>query len=152
MEKPTLIQNIKTAATHLQNSKLKNLDSIGSVLNDIKQELELSSNEEAMMLVAILDCQCSGRISDIGDLGSYFKCTPLDVMEFVPNLNDLIQKGFIMIENKDEIMASKKIYKLCPNVFYSIIEGQAVKPVPPANANLSPTEAIGLYSILSVTR
>ena len=81
MENVSLMQNIRIAASKLKDCKLKRLNLITPTLEAIKRELFLSSKEETMILVAILDRQCSCQNTDLGDLSNYFGCSALDVMQ-----------------------------------------------------------------------
>ena len=135
MENVTLMQNIRIAASKLKDCKLKRLNLITPTLEAIKRELFLSSKEETMILVAILDRQCSCQNTDLGDLSNYFGCSALDVMEFVPAINSLLSKGYIMAENRSEWLISKKQFMLCADIFYAIIEGREINLISPDNAN-----------------
>ena len=75
MEKSSLIQHIKAAANKLKDSKLKRQAAIATSLEAIRQALSLENQEQAMMLVVILDRQCSQRDSDIDGLSSYLGCS-----------------------------------------------------------------------------
>ncbi len=131
----TLMQNIKTAATKLKGSKFKRLSTIVPVLEQIRKETLLSSNEEAMLLVAILDRQCSNRHSDFDDLSNYFECSALDIMEYVPAAKSLISKGYICADNTNEREITKMSFEVCIDVFSAIIEGKRVNPMSPAQIN-----------------
>ena len=135
METTSLMQHIRTAASKLNGCKLKRSNVIAPTLDAIGKELQLASREETMILVAVLDRQCTCRNTELDDLANYFECSALDVMEFVPAINSLISKGYISTENKSERLISKKQFMLCPDVFYAIIEGRKVQPVPPSQIN-----------------
>ena len=134
MEKSSLIQHIKAAANKLKDSKLKRQAAIATSLEAIRQALSLDNQEQAMMLVVILDRQCSQRDSDIDGLSSYLGCSTLDVMEYVPALLSLQAKGFTEVTNGEETPIAKRQYQLCEDVFNAIVTGQEVKPVPPVHA------------------
>ena len=134
MEKPSLIQHIKAAANKLKDSKLKRQAAIAASLEAIRQALSLDNQEQAMMLVVILDRQCSQRDSDIDGLSSYLGCSTLDVMEYVPTLLSLQAKGFIEVTNSEDTPIATRQYQLCEDVFNAIVTGQEVKPVPPVHA------------------
>ena len=134
MEKSSLIQHIKAAANKLKDSKLKRQAAIATSLEAIRQALSLDNQEQAMMLVVILDRQCSQRDSDIDGLSSYLGCSTLDVMEYVPALLSLQAKGFTEVTNGEETPIAKRHYQLCEDVFNAIVTGQEVKPVPPVHA------------------
>ena len=102
METTSLMQHIRTAASKLNGCKLKRSNVIAPTLDAIGKELQLASREETMILVAVLDRQCTCRNTELDDLANYFECSALDVMEFVPAINSLISKGYISTENKSE--------------------------------------------------
>lgn len=59
MEKTSLMQHIRTAASKLKGCKLKRQNLLAPALESICRELQLASKEEAMVLVVIFDRQCS---------------------------------------------------------------------------------------------
>ncbi len=126
------MQSIKAAATKLKGCKLKRLSTIEPVLEQIKEETLLSSKEEVMLFVAILDRQCSRRSSDFDDLSNYFECSALDIMEYVPAAKSLLSKGYICTDNVNGWEISKMNFEICLDVFAAIIEGKQVNPIPPA--------------------
>ena len=126
------MQHIRTAASKLNGCKLKYNAPLAATLDALGRTLQLGSREETVALVAILDRQCAGNNSGLDDLSNYFNCSALDVMSLVPALNTLTQRGFITVENRSERLLTRKEFKLCPDVFYAIIEGRKVQPVPPA--------------------
>lgn len=134
MEKSSLIQHIKAAANKLKDCKLKRQAAIATSLEAIRQALSLDNQEQAMMLVVILDRQCSQRDSDIDDLSSYLGCSTLDVVEYVPALLSLQAKGFIEVTNREDTPIATRQYQLCEDVFNAIVEGREVKAVPPVHA------------------
>lgn len=135
MEKTTLMQHIRTAASKLNGCKLTRLTPAAASLDAICDTLGLGSREEAMALVAILDRQCNGRSTDLDDLSTYFQCSALDVMSLMPALNALTAKGYVTLENRSERLLSRKQFTLCTDIFYALIEGREVRPVAPsANA------------------
>ena len=130
MEKTTLMQHIRTAASKLNGCKLTRLTPAAASLDAICGTLGLGSREEAMALVAILDRQCNGRSTDLDDLSTFFQCSALDAVSLTPALNALTAKGFIMVENRSERLLTRKQFILCADVFYALIEGRDVHPVP----------------------
>ena len=126
------MQHIRTAASKLNGCKLKYNAPLAATLDALGRALQLGSREETVALVAILDRQCAGNNSGLDDLSNYFNCSALDVMSLVPALNTLTQRGFITVENRSERLLTRKEFKLCPDVFYAVIEGREVQPVPPA--------------------
>ncbi len=128
MAKSNLIANMRIAASKLKGGKLRNLKSLEKVLNEIKKETLLTTNEEALVLIAIMDRQCSDESTDMSNLTTYFNCTSLDVMGFVPSINSLQAKGFIKAENNNEFNVTKMKFKLSTGLYTSIIEGNEIKP------------------------
>ncbi len=135
MKAITLMQSIKTAATKLKGSKFKRLSTIEPVLEQIKKETLLSTKEEVMLFVAILDRQCSRRFSDFDDLSNYFECSALDIMEYVPAAKSLLNNGYICADNTNEREITKMSFEICLDVFSAIIEGKRVNPMPPERSN-----------------
>ncbi len=129
------MQNIKTAANKLKGSKFKRLNTIETVLEQIRKETLLSTKEEVMLLVAILDRQCSNNHSDFDDLSNYFECSTLDIMEYVLVAKSLLRKGYISADNINEREMTKMRFEVSLDVFTAIIEGRRVNPVPPVQTN-----------------
>lgn len=86
----------------LKGCKLKRQNLLAPVLDNIRQELQLASKEEVMVLVVIFDRQCSLRNTDLDDLSNYLECSALEAMELMPSISALQQRGYIMAENKKE--------------------------------------------------
>lgn len=127
MEK-TLIQLIKAVASKLHNSKLKRLGGKEMVLslNCLKELLGLDNTEEAIIFTALFDRSCSGRSCDIDDIASYFDCTQLDIMEYVPVIKSLLKKGFIVQTNLSEYRIARQDYMVTNYVINCILEN--IKP------------------------
>lgn len=127
MEK-TLIQLIKAVASKLHNSKLKRLGGKEIVLslNCLKELLGLDNTEEAIIFTALFDRSCSGRSCDIDDIASYFDCTQLDIMEYVPVIKSLLKKGFIVQTNLSECRIARQDYLVTNYVINCILEN--IKP------------------------
>ena len=127
MEK-TLIQLIKAVASKLHNSKLKRLGSKEMILslNCLKELLGLDNKEEAIIFTALFDRSCSGRSCDIDDIASYFDCTQLDIMEYVPVIKSLLKKGFIVQTNLSECRIARQDYLVTNYVINCILEN--IKP------------------------
>jgi hypothetical protein len=127
MEK-TLIQLIKAVASKLHNSKLKRLGGKEMVLslNCLKELLGLYNTEEAIIFTALFDRSCSGRSCDIDDIASYFDCTQLDIMEYVPVIKSLLKKGFIVQTNLSECRIARQDYMVTNYVINCILEN--IKP------------------------
>ena len=127
MEK-TLIQLIKAVASKLHDSKLKRLGSKEMVLslNCLEELLGLDNKEEAIIFTAIFDRSCSGKSCDIDDIASYFDCTQLDIMEYVPAIKSLLKKGFIVKTNLSECRIVHQNYMATNYVINCILEN--IKP------------------------
>ncbi len=123
MEKNTLIRYFRQAASILKDSKLRDLKGLEPNLDEIRKAMSLRTNDEATVLVGIMDRQCSNESSDMSDLAEYFDCTSLDMMEYVPSAKWLQEKGYIKAENITEFNFTKMKFKLSSNVFNSVIEG-----------------------------
>lgn len=129
MERLSLTQHVKAAAGKLKNSKLKRLATAAASLEAIRRALSLDNQGEAMMLVAILDRQFSQQSTGIDELSEYFACATLDVIEYVPALLSLQEKGYIETVNGEEEQVVKRQFQLHEEVFSAIVEGREVKPV-----------------------
>ena len=57
---------------------MKRQNLLAPVLDNIRQELQLASKEEVMVLVVIFDRQCSLRNTDLDDLSNYLECSALE--------------------------------------------------------------------------
>lgn len=87
----TLIQLIKAAASKLHDSKLKGLGGkeIVLLLELLKENVGLDNRNEVIIFTAMFDRSCRSKNSGIEDLASYFNCTQLDIMEYLPSLKSL---------------------------------------------------------------
>ncbi len=126
METINLIEEIRSAASVLKNSKLKNTDGAKKILEGIQNAMNLSSFQEPMILVAIFDRQCSSKSSDIEELASYFKCSTLEIMTFVPAIKELLSRNILMVKNADETELAKQKFCVAQTVFSAIIEGREI--------------------------
>lgn len=126
--KKTSLHLIKTAASKLRNSKINNINNkqMSAILNDIKDALNLDNKEEAIIFTAIFDNSCGGKNSDINDLSQYFDITQLDVMEYMPSILSLEDKGMIMQINNTEERIFYKSYMASNYVTNCIMEN--IKP------------------------
>lgn len=123
MEK-TLIQLIKAAASKLHDSKLKGLEGKEMVLllELLKENIGLDNRNEAIIFTAMFDRSCSGKNSSIEDLASYFNCTQLDIMEYLPSLKSLQKKGYILQTNLNECRIVRHNYMVTNYVINCILE------------------------------
>ncbi|MCF0174783.1 MAG: AAA family ATPase [Bacteroidales bacterium] len=125
----TIMQGIRDAAAVLKKGRLKEINEAASSLSFIREKLGFESEDEAMVFVAIFDRQCGNRKSDLEDISDYFECSSLDVMQYVPAINNLVKKGYLTVENRNEALLTNKNFLVCPDIFYAIIEGRDVEPV-----------------------
>ncbi len=132
--KTTLLQNIKIAATKLKGGKLMSLNTVKPVIEQIRKETLLTTQEEVILLVAILDRHCSDRHTDFEDLSNYFECSGLEIMEFVPAAKSLFSKGYITPNSNTEREITKMRFEVCFDVFTAIIEGKYINPLPLAQS------------------
>lgn len=135
MEKTSLTKLAQAAANLLKNGGLKNVADAAAPLEAIRQALGLDNQEQALMLVAILDRQCEQRETDIDDLSSYFGCSALEVMQYAPALLALEAKGATECTQDEDTPLAKRSYQLREEVFADIVEGREVKLLPPDKNN-----------------
>ena len=148
MEK-TIIQMIKEAATKLKGSKLKgfkNAQTIAS-LKQLAEALGLDNKEQAMLFVVIFDKSCSSKTSDIDDIANYLDCSSLDAIEYVPELNKLLEKGIVKQRwEKNENMMQRQ-YTMNDDVMMSIVEGKKL----PKNIKRESKEELDKYNLCKIT-
>ncbi len=127
MEK-TCIQYIKEAAKKLNNSKLQRLCAAKTqeIFNGVMQTVGLETLEEVYLFVAQFDLTCKGETSDMDDLSSYFECSSLDMMEYVPALRSLESKGLLVRRGKIESNILKQDYAVNDSVMSAVIENKPV--------------------------
>lgn len=97
MEK-TCIQYIKEVAKKVINSELKRLGTAQTkaAIEGVMRTVGLTTNEEAMLFCAYFDKTCQERSMDFDDVSHYFGCSALDIMEMVPSVKSLLNKGYIV--------------------------------------------------------
>ncbi len=122
----TYIQLIKAAATRVRDSKLKKLGTkeTAESLDALVSGLGLGSRGEAIIFSAIFDRSCCGCGSDLDDLARYCDCTQLDVMEYLPAIASLQDRGFIIQDNPDESRRVKKSYIVSNYVMDCLLDGK----------------------------
>ena len=122
----TLIQLIKAAATKLHDSKLRRLGGkeVTALLDMVAQRLGLDDRGEAVMFTALFDRSCAGRCSDLEDLASYFDCTQLEVMEYVPSLKSLLKKGLAVQTDLSECRLTNQNFVVANHVIGSVLENR----------------------------
>ncbi|MCD8203085.1 MAG: hypothetical protein LUD48_05555, partial [Prevotella sp.] len=128
MEKINLMCNIRIAASTLKESKLKDLERLDDVFSEIRKATSLTTNEEVMILVSIMDRQCSDFSTDMPDMARYFDCTSLDIMDFAPSIKSLLKNGYIEVQDEMETNIVKMEFRLPQNVFTNIIENKELLP------------------------
>ena len=122
----TIIQFIKAAASKLRDSKLQRLGGkeIGAVLDGTAEALGLDGRSEAVIFTAIFDRSCAGRNSDLEDIASYFGCSQLDVMEYVPTLKSLLKKGLVVQTDMRECRLVRQSFMVANYVIGCILENR----------------------------
>ena len=127
MEK-TCIQYIKEAAKKLTDSKLQELGAAKAqeIFNGVMRTVGLETLEEVYLFVALFDLTCKGETSDMDDLSSYFECSSLDLMEYVPALKSLESKGILVRRGKIESNILKQDYAVNDKVMSAVIENKPV--------------------------
>ena len=77
------------------------------------------------MFTALFDRSCAGRCSDLGDLASYFGCTQLEVMEYVPFVKSLLEKGLVVQTDLSECRLTNQNFLVANHVD----SGEGVRPL-----------------------
>lgn len=125
MEK-TSIQLIKEAASKLRDGKLKRLagKEITAILEGLADNLGLDGKDEAIIFTAVFDRSCSGRTSDLNDLASYFGCPQLEVMEYVPAVRTLLEKGLIVQTDMSECRIGRQNFMTTNYVIGCVLDNR----------------------------
>ena len=125
----TSIQYIKDAANKLVDSKLQKLGAAKTqeIFRGVMQSVGLETMEEVYLFVAQFDLTCRDRTSNMDDLSSYFKCSSLDMLEYIPALKSLERKGLLVRRRRREENIFKQDFAVNDSVMAAIIENQAVK-------------------------
>ncbi len=130
MKTSTLMQEMVTVATTLKGSKLKAMAKIENTLESIKRKVKLDTHEEAIVLTAIFDLQCSNIQSTINELSDYFQCTSMEgIVLMVPAVKSLLSKGYIKSESSGKGDVRKMKFRICSDIFNTLIEGN-ISPIP----------------------
>lgn len=97
MEK-TGIQYIKEVAKKVINSELKRLGAAQTkaAIEGVMRTVGFATQEEAILFCAYFDKTCQGRTMDFDDVSRYFGCSALDVMEMLPAVKALLNKGYLV--------------------------------------------------------
>lgn len=124
----TRIQYIKEAAKKLVDSKLQRLGAAKAqeTFRGVMQSVGLETMEEVYLFVAQFDLTCRDRISNMDDLSSYFECSSLDMLEYIPALKSLERKGLLVRRSKREDNIFKQDFAVSDAVMAAIIDDQPV--------------------------
>ena len=124
----TRIQYIKEAAKKLVDSKLQRLGAAKTqeIFKGVMQTIGLESMEEVYLFVAQFDLTCRDRTSNMDDLSSYFECSSLDMLEYIPALKSLERKGLLVRRSKRESNIFKQDFVVSDAVMTDIIENRPV--------------------------
>lgn len=125
----SIIQQIKFCANKLKNSKLARLGGkeISEALDNLTACLGLENREEAIVFIPIFEKECSGRTCDFDEMSTMYDCSNLDMMEYIPAIKNLLEKGLIYI-NTHGMKTCKIIeqsFGVTPVVLNSIIDNKA---------------------------
>ena len=125
----TSIQYIKEAAKKLVDSKLQRLGAAKTqeIFKGVMQSVGLETMGEVYLFVAQFDLTCRDRISDMDDLASYFECSSLDMIEYVPALTSLESKGILVRRGRNEENILKQNYSVCDAVVSAVIDNKPVE-------------------------
>lgn len=126
--KKTRIKYIKEAAKKLVDSKLQRLNAAKTqeIFQGVMQTVGLESLEEVYLFVAQFDLTCRDRTSNMDDLSSYFECSSLDMLEFIPALKSLERKGLLVRRYKRESNIFKQQFVVSDVVMADIIDNRPV--------------------------
>ena len=124
----TRIQYIKEAANKLVDSKLQRLGAAKTqeIFKGVMQNIGLESMEEVYLFVAQFDLTCRDRASNMDDLSSYFECSSLDMLEYIPALKSLERKGLLVRRSRRENNIFKQRFVVSDAVMADIIENRPV--------------------------
>lgn len=91
------IYYIKEVAKKVKNSGLKRLSAAQTkaAIEGVMHTVGLHSMEEAILFCAYFDKTCQGRSMDFEDVSNYFGCSTLDLMEMIPSVKTLLNKGYL---------------------------------------------------------
>ena len=125
----TSVQYIKEAAKKLVDSKLQRLGAAKTqeIFKGVMQTVGLESMEEVYLFVAQFDLTCRDRTSNMDDLSSYFECSSLDMIEYIPALKSLERKGLLVRRRRREVNIFKQDFAVSDTVMAAIIENQSVQ-------------------------
>lgn len=124
----TCIQYIKEAAKKLVDSKLQRLGAARTqeIFRGVMRKVGLETVEEAYLFVAQFDLTCRDRTPNMDDLSTYFECSSLDMLEYLPALKSLERKGLIVRRSKREDNILKQDFAVSDAVMSAIIDDRPV--------------------------
>lgn len=124
----TRIQYIKEAAKKLMDSKLQRLGTAKAqeIFRGVMQSVGLETMEEVYLFVAQFDLTCRDQMSNMDDLSSYFECSSLDMLEYIPALKSLERKGLLVRRSKREDNIFKQDFTVSDAVMAAIIDNRPV--------------------------
>lgn len=127
MEK-TSIQYIKEAVKKLVGCKMRGLDAAEAqeAFDGVMQTVGLATREEACLFTALFDLTLKDKSSNMDDLSSYFMCSYLDVIEYVPALKSLESKGLIVRRGKRMSNIIKQDFIVSDAAMEAVIGNQPV--------------------------
>lgn len=131
----TAIQLVKEAAKRLKDSELKELatSETQSALESVRKVIGLGNVPQTLLFISLFERSCACRDSDLDDMANYFDCSLIDIVEYAPELDEMVRQGFIRVSNDNE-EAMNRGYRVCDGVLNDIIQG---KPVKVSAANLA---------------
>lgn len=134
--KRTSIHFIKEVANKVIDSELKKLGAVQTkaAIEGVMRTVGLATKEEAILFCAYFDKTCQGRSMDFDDVSHYFGCSTLDIMEMVPSVKSLLNKGFVTRTRgtRNDSLANITHMSLVveDSVFSAIVGNTAIEPKP----------------------
>ncbi len=126
MKKSNILQDINFVASKIRASKLLGLSEIEPTTKRIMKKVLLSTNEETILLISLIDRQCSGKTSSINNLADYFQCSSIEVMILLPALKSLLIKGYIKAKGQSQQDITTLEFSIHPDVFNAILEDKQI--------------------------
>lgn len=125
----TSIQYIKEAVKKLVGCKMKGLGATEAqeAFDGVMQTVGLDTREEAYLFAALFDLTLKDKTTNMDDLSSYFSCSYLDVIEYVPALKSLEAKGLIVRRGRRESNIIKQDFIVSDAAMESVIGNQPVR-------------------------
>ncbi len=122
-----LQQDMTAAAAMLKGSGMKVTMDAGGSMERVMEGLSLSSPEEVMALVAMLDQPSLAEAVGLSGLAAYFQVSALEAMALVPAILSLAAKGCVKVCGTDVTTAELRVR---PDVLRSVALGGEGCPVP----------------------